>query len=126
MSLFTKLKSPNYSEKSNPNEKTKKKKEIKYPWKRTNSSLKSNNIYKNKLAEVSVWIRFDPSHLRKLKPSFSFFGLKSLDLNNEIESKISYSLKLIEMIMIKEKRKWKEEERMLDISWNSIPIGSYQ
>jgi hypothetical protein len=30
------------------------------------------------------------------------------------------------MIMIKEKRKWKEEERMLDISWNSIPIGSYQ
>jgi hypothetical protein len=60
------------------------------------------------------------------KPSFSFFGLKSLDLNNEIESKISYSLKLIEMIMIKEKRKWKEEERMLDISWHSIPIGSYQ
>jgi len=30
------------------------------------------------------------------------------------------------MIMIKEKRKWKEEERMLDISWNYIPIGSYQ
>jgi hypothetical protein len=28
LSLFTKLKSPNYSEKSNPNEKTKKKKKL--------------------------------------------------------------------------------------------------